>query len=344
MPEKKANSAAPKLIKLSQNPFFVFDFVEYGDRLLGVGVGLRNEGRYLFEFNKRAKQWEPLPIWLETRRHSNREENFESFSGIFRQGADVWLTSHMGSIIRGNPDSADWGVSAILPDNIDHIYFVNSNIGYATGELSAGGELSTGCRVFKTTDGGKHWAKIYENELSGNPFDLYVFDEKTILVAMNDEYILRSEDGGKTWKQTGPENPSHPTNDTAWVKRNVSGASAITAYNNIAWVVGEKGSFYYSEDAGKSWSRPAFVTEVAGNQKLNSIDFSKDGKGLAVGDDGLILFTIDGGKRWYEVPVSSVSDTLNDKSNNKTDDLVKVKFVGPTALVLGRAGTYEITF
>lgn len=63
---------------------------------------------------------------------------------------------------------------------------------------------------------------------------------------------------------------------------------------------GELGTLLLSPDQGKDWQRASLS---ANRQALiNQISFSPDGlDGMAVGHEGWILHTLDGGKRWKEV-------------------------------------------
>lgn len=58
--------------------------------------------------------------------------------------------------------------------------------------------------------------------------------------------------------------------------------------------VGERGHIIWSDDSGRSWNQ----AEVPTRQMLNAVFFINDSKGWAVGHDGLVLVTRDGGKTW----------------------------------------------
>ena len=59
-------------------------------------------------------------------------------------------------------------------------------------------------------------------------------------------------------------------------------------------VVGEYGHILYSDDAGKSWQQARVPTR----QMLTAVYFVNIKQGWAVGHDGLILHTLDGGENW----------------------------------------------
>ncbi len=58
--------------------------------------------------------------------------------------------------------------------------------------------------------------------------------------------------------------------------------------------VGEHGHVIYSDDSGKHWQQGKVPT----TQMLTAVFFTSPKKGWAVGHDGIILFTRDGGENW----------------------------------------------
>lgn len=60
--------------------------------------------------------------------------------------------------------------------------------------------------------------------------------------------------------------------------------------------VGERGHILYSEDQGRSWQQADVPVRVT----LTAVDFSTPSQGWAVGHDGVILATLDGGASWHK--------------------------------------------
>lgn len=58
--------------------------------------------------------------------------------------------------------------------------------------------------------------------------------------------------------------------------------------------VGDRGHIIWSDDSGHSWNQ----ADVPTRQMLNAVFFVNENKGWAVGHDGLVLMTRDGGKTW----------------------------------------------
>ncbi len=70
---------------------------------------------------------------------------------------------------------------------------------------------------------------------------------------------------------------------------------------DVLVVAGEQGHIFYSSDDGATWS-PAQLPEKRRYAQVNDIVFSADGKeGLALGHEGLLMRSTDGGKSWEEI-------------------------------------------
>ncbi|MEY8205959.1 MAG: YCF48-related protein [Bermanella sp.] len=68
---------------------------------------------------------------------------------------------------------------------------------------------------------------------------------------------------------------------------------AAQAGNRLV-VVGERGHILYSDDVGQSWHQ----ADVASRNQLNAVQFFGEQQGWAVGEDGVIVHTSDGGRHW----------------------------------------------
>jgi photosystem II stability/assembly factor-like uncharacterized protein len=126
-----------------------------------------------------------------------------------------------------------------------------------------------GAQVFKTIDGGKSWNKTHEDYLDDLYYSYgYYFGE--IRVDPQDKNgiyvmgvpILKSKDGGKTFKSISKENV-HADHQTLWVNPNIKGHL----------LDGNDGGLNLSYDDGESWiklNNPAvgqFYSVYADNQK-----------------------------------------------------------------------------
>ena len=175
--------------------------------------------------------------------------------------------------------------------------------------LSAGpGDAS---RVYKTTDGGKTWAKQFQAADKESFFDAIAFwDEKTGL-ALGDPvggtFQLIGTTDGTTWTHLTPTMPPALPGEGAFA---ASGTCLITRGDADAWFVtgGAKAArVFHSRDRGKTWA-VSDTPLAAGVESAGafSIAFRDRDHGLIVGGDykkpddlgATLAATRDGGKTW----------------------------------------------
>ncbi len=348
--QRSEETAKISLKQNGPNTCGLFDFVILKENeLIGVGIGseagvasankpggVQSKSKEIFfvcSSGDLGKTWQ-----------GEREipyENTGPISGITEHNRTVFIGGADGSIWVKN--EAKW--QSIFEPKSDsyrfrYIQFVDNETGFAACETEYGSQ------IFKTQNGGQSWNKVYENEISGHPFDLLVIDKNTAIIAINDEYILRTEDGGKTWKPEELENTGRTVKEDDWIDLNDNGASALALTSKgIVWVVGQKGSLYYSDDKGKTWKRPDKFPDSIKQQELQSIAFSPSGKGVAVGQNGYIILSEDAGKTWNEIPQGTIKEqVLASEVTKNLDKLIKVKFKNESAVILGSRGVYELSF
>ena len=143
-----------------------------------------------------------------------------------------------------------------------------------------------GAEVFKTTNGGKSWKKTHEGYLDDLYYSYgYYFGE--VRVDLQDENaiyvlgvpILKSKDGGKTFKSISKENV-HADHQALWVNPKKQGHL----------VEGNDGGLNISYDDGESWTKlnqPAvgqFYSVYADNQKNYKIYGGLQDNGVWVAD------------------------------------------------------------
>lgn len=317
---------------VSENKYSLVDIMNSDKGIYGIGTGVLDPGNNLYFSRDIGKSWENASILP----NLDKEPGFSRITennGILWAVAGEWL-------VKNERAAPDWQAIYKFPtiDIVDLSF--DGEFGFAIGKIA------TGAQIFKTRNGGKHWEKVYENLASGNPFDLIVIDRDVIIVTMNDEYVLRTEDSGKTWVPQQIEPREAVIDDNDWVKLDKTGAANLQiSPDRNCWIVGEKGSIYFSNDRGKTWNRPYNLPESLSRQSLNAIAFSAKGRGVAVGENGYIIISNDLGKSWNEITGDQFNKRLIKSSEIKRPDaLEKVIFIGENALILGKEGIYELTF
>lgn len=97
-------------------------------------------------------------------------------------------------------------------------------------------------------------------------------------------WILRTEDGGKTWSK-------HDSGTTAGIFR----FSFID--RRTGWAVGQWGEILATTDGGQTWTHQESPTK----EHFFGVDFTDKLHGVAAGDWGKIVLTEDGGQNWIDV-------------------------------------------
>ncbi|MCH8034270.1 MAG: T9SS type A sorting domain-containing protein [Bacteroidetes bacterium] len=221
------------------------------------------------------------------------------------------------------------------------IQFVNTNIGWITSYFADTSYIQ------KSTNGGDTWTVQYQaqNESYGS---MHFLDENTgwVTFSFGLSGVLKTTDGGSIWTQYNANFSGNPThiwfvnNLTGWVSHNTLGSYGISKSTDggITWFlqIQESSKFIHSinfpnsnigyaagwqmfippnpdqefimksSDGGSSW-----FEQYRGVGVLNSIFFVNDQLGWAVGKNGTILYTPNGG-----LPVELKSFTASVAGND----------------------------
>lgn len=133
-------------------------------------------------------------------------------------------------------------------------------------------------------------------------YDNFVLDENRMVAVGRGSTILRTEDGGHSWKV------HHNTLDSGEILYRVE------FFEDYGWAAGLDGSILRTTDGGKNWSKNAETS-----LEITGIEFIDRSTGWIVGSPssqgGVILHTEDGGNTW-------TSDTLQ-----QTDDFNSIHFL-----------------
>ena len=210
-----------------------------------------------------------------------------------------WIGGSEGSLLITNDGGVTWEKARkFTGDTIREIYFADQNQGWLLCErdvYSLG--PSSPSYLLKTTDGGLSWEKI---EFTGGRreriTDIF-FTRYNAGFAVGETGALFSlQSDGKTWKKQPAPSRYLLLNGTFFDDMN-------------GVIIGANGTILFTEDAGLSWDR----SSVAGNTeaRLNSVFFLNKKMGWAVGTQGKVFQTINGGKYWREQN-SNVTKDLND--------------------------------
>jgi photosystem II stability/assembly factor-like uncharacterized protein len=188
----------------------------------------------------------------------------------------------------------NWNLKySIINGSAHSVYFIDNNTGWASGIVNMSGA------VFKTTDGGRYWNSQF---ITGTTILNYVkFLNNSFGYTFGNEYssitvIKKTLDGGTTWSDISAPGISY-------VK------SLQFVNDNSAFLLGSdntsKQYLIRTDNGGSTWMTKDFPYYA------NAIYFINSQTGYAVGENGLIINTTNGGDSWdMQAGISNVS--IND--------------------------------
>jgi photosystem II stability/assembly factor-like uncharacterized protein len=190
------------------------------------------------------------------------------------------------------------------------VHLVDSQTGWIVGGEGA---------ILRTDDGGQSWSA--QDCAAGAPLrDVDAADATHAwAVGAQGGLVCRTTDGGESW--------SYAFLSPTWSLQGVDFSG--TSYG---LAVGKNGLILRSEDGGANWETvPAdriFLYEgQAEALQLNAVILlESNGWAWAVGDDGIILSSYNGGRDWYQ------------QRTNLPNDLTGIDHDGTTLWVSGRPG------
>ncbi len=197
-----------------------------------------------------------------------------------------WAVGHWGAILQTSDGGNNWELQRLDTD-VDRplfsVHFFDSQHGVAVGLWSL---------VLTTDDGGKTWSEQTLAPPPGakradlNLMGLFSDARGTIYAPAERGQLLRSDDRGKSWSyiDTG-------YNGTLWSGAVLDDGSLLLG--------GQRGTVLHGDASGQSWQRVPLQSKGS----ITAISVSGQ-QILAVGLDGLMVKSIDGGQRFEETQVS----------------------------------------
>lgn len=198
---------------------------------------------------------------------------------------------------------------------ITSIYFKDSNIGYAVGNLEGPYDIE----IYTTTNGGSTWIRKYDLFQGKELYSVYGDSNGKGWAVGRSGLIFITEDGGNSWKIQGP---------------NLCDLHSLFFINeNIGWAAGignagQPGDIILkTTDGGKIWETQLFNN--GSYSSIKSMYFFNENIGWAAGD-GAVFVTTDGGENW----TYTIWGT----------DITSILFINPnTGWAAGPSGIYKST-
>jgi len=201
-----------------------------------------------------------------------------------------------------------------------------------------------GGRLLKTTDGGKNWSVVHENDDGTvksdtvvNDLHRFQFINREVGINWRGNAFRRSSDGGRTWQESLSIPPANQYQLLSFFFLNPK----------EGWAVGK--TVYYTNNGGQSWQelarsprgdyaqqrRIGIDPELANYSPL--LRFTTPEDGVMARLDGMVLLTQDGGRTWQHVFEANIqlsdlffSDNLNGWLAGKAGFLARTRDGGRT--------------
>lgn len=203
----------------------------------------------------------------------------EFMYGVTAPAADLlWAAGSSGKVWRSEDGAKSWALQATPSRmNLQDIAAWNPKQAVAVGDAGV---------VLRTEDGGLNWlaVEVPLASLSNKLMRVRLFEDGSAWTVGEGGSVLRSGDFGRQWQRV------HGEADQAW--------NDIHQQGERIWLAGEFGRIEVSKDGAKTWASMSSPVKTS----LMAIAFRDANHGVAVGVEGVILVTRDGGAKWIEVP------------------------------------------
>ena len=209
-----------------------------------------------------------------------------------------WAVGDTGVIAATSNGGGTWSYQTAATDfDLNDIHFVDANYGWIVGDNGYDG------RVWRTTDGGKHWTQsgYFTGKWSNGKYTVQ-FVSRTLGYIAGEKAEGSDDKHGSVWSTTNG-------GDT-WVEKPLSGQygallSLAFVNANVGWAVGEDGIIARTTNGGDSWELQASGV----GYDLHDVVFLDAQKGYVVGNTRTVRKTTDGGQTWGEEKVTNSTNT-----------------------------------
>ncbi len=221
----------------------------------------------------------------------------------------IWASGTGGTVLR-SPDGGRSWVARSIPDaaalDLRDVEAVSATTAYA---MVAGADTA---RIYRTTDGGGHWTRQYDDSRKGVFLDGIAFWDGSRGIALGDPMdrrflILRTDDGGAHWTELPADAaPAALAGEAAFA---ASGTAVVVGPAGRAWIGtggGATARVFRSSDYGRSWAASDTPIPGSASAGIFSLAFRDTLSGIAVGGDyahsraarANVALTADGGRTW----------------------------------------------
>jgi photosystem II stability/assembly factor-like uncharacterized protein len=212
-----------------------------------------------------------------------------------------YISASFGKLGKSVDGGENW-VFFEVEHSFREICFLNDSLGFALEPTNPEYNAISSKELYKTEDGGKNWdlLSVQAEDVSRvKMLDLFFLDENTGYIVGEYNLILKTSDGGLTWKLM------FSSNDYFLHFQSILFLNESVGYA-LAGGDWSKGIVFKTIDGGENWM-DVYESEDP-DQRLQSFHFCDQDVGYVVGNEGIILSTYDGGNTWVVQHSNSLSD------------------------------------
>jgi photosystem II stability/assembly factor-like uncharacterized protein len=218
-----------------------------------------------------------------------------------------WVCGRRGTILQTSDGGLTWSRRQTGTDQtLTAVFFAQEETGWAVGDEGT---------ILHTRDGGATWVK-QQSPVSFYLMDVVFVSPRSGWIVTEQTHILHTDDGGLNWRIR--------FQDLDFILKAVSFADPLTG-----WAVGEYGFIYHTGDGGATWQQQAGfyglskeTDEIEGGYSLFDVAAVDTLTAWAVGIDGQVLRTVDGGKTWGRIITGAPATQLFSVAANQRGTVV----------------------
>ena len=215
---------------------------------------------------------------------------------------DIWAVGQNGLIIHSNNGGTTWdSIPSGIEKSLYTVEFINPDTGWVAGAWDS--KLSN---IYRTTDGGITWVK---QSLPGGSQN-HVMDVDFIDGPPGEPmrgycigglaHVWKTSNYGETWEAVSGDCGEGNFN-SCYFTDSITGWFVGTPSNVKPYTI------MYTNDGTDSFLEQTDQNEI----KLNDVCFGTELKGIAVGNNGVFIYTSDGGENWQNSTESLLGGTWN---------------------------------
>ena len=221
----------------------------------------------------------------------------------------VWASGAQGTYVRTLDGGATWHAGHVPgADSLQFrdVHAVDADTAYL---LSIGSGPSS--RIYKTTDGGGHWALQFTNTDPHAFYDCMDFWDASHGIVVSDAVdgqvvIMTTTDGGAHWTRIPASDlPPAQAGEGSFA---ASGTCLVTAPGGHAWIAASNphvSRVLHTADFGRTWTVDTLPLTTRDGSGVQSVSFHSASDGMAFGGgnsatpgDTIVATTHDGGRTW----------------------------------------------